>query len=117
MSPEQARGKTVAKRSDIWALGVVLYELLTGERLFKGEDATETLAQVLTKQPDFARAPAKAQKLLRECLEKDPKQRLRDIGDAKRLLGEEARTTPPSRSQLGKVACFAPGVMAGALAR
>src|SRR5215469_5406890 len=60
MSPEQARGKPVDKRADIWAFGVVLYELLTGERLFKGEDASETLAQVLTKEPDFARVPAKA---------------------------------------------------------
>ena len=91
MSPEQARGKPVDKRTDIWAFGVVLYELLTGERLFKGEDASETLAQVLTKQPDFARAPAKARRLLRECLEKDPKARLRDIGDARRLLEEPAQ--------------------------
>jgi serine/threonine-protein kinase len=88
MSPEQARGKLVDKRADIWAFGVVLYELLTGERLFKGENASETLAQVLAKQPDFARASAKAQRLLRLCLEKDPKLRLRDIGDAKQLLDE-----------------------------
>jgi serine/threonine-protein kinase len=86
MSPEQARGKPVDKRADIWAFGVVLYELLTGERLFKGEDVSETLAQALAKQPDFALAPVKAQRLLRKCLEKDPKERLRDIGDAKELL-------------------------------
>jgi serine/threonine protein kinase len=86
MPPEQAKGKTVDKRADIWAFGVVLYELLTGERLFKGEDAADTLAQVLTKQPEWEKAPAPARRLLRECLEKDPKQRLRDIGDAKRLL-------------------------------
>jgi serine/threonine-protein kinase len=91
MSPEQARGKPVDKRADIWAFGVVLYELLTGERLFKGEDASEILAQVLAKQPDFARAPVNAQRLLRECLEKDPKARLRDIGDARRLLEEPAQ--------------------------
>jgi serine/threonine-protein kinase len=88
MSPEQARGKPVDRRADIWAFGVVLYELLTGERLFKGEDASEILAQVLAKQPDFARVPAKAQRLVRECLQKDPRQRLRDIGDARRLLEE-----------------------------
>src|SRR5262249_21215713 len=70
MSPEQARGKLVDKRADIWAFGVVLYELLAGERLFKGENASETLAQVLTKQPDCARVPAKAQRLVRECLQK-----------------------------------------------
>src|ERR1700674_2285468 len=69
MSPEQARGKRVDKRADIWAFGVVLYEILTGDRLFKGEDVSETMAQVLTKQPDFDRAPAKARRLLRECLE------------------------------------------------
>jgi serine/threonine-protein kinase len=57
MSPEQARGKPVDKRADIWAFGVVLYELLTGERLFKGEDASETLAQVSAKEPDLERVP------------------------------------------------------------
>ena len=88
MSPEQARGKLVDKRADIWAFGVVLYELLTGERLFKGENASETMAQVLAKQPDLTRAPVKAQRLLGLCLEKDPKLRLRDIGDAKQLLDE-----------------------------
>jgi len=100
MSPEQARGKPVDKRTDIWAFGVVLYELLTGERLFKGEDASETLAQVLAKQPDFARAPAKAQRLLRECLEKDSKARLRDIGDARRLLEEQPLSTALRNSRL-----------------
>src|SRR6202140_2054097 len=86
MPPEQAKGKTVDKRADIWSFGVVLYELLTGERLFKGEDAAETLAAVIHKQPDFARAPEKARRLLEECLQKDPRQRLRDIGDAKRWV-------------------------------
>src|SRR5215467_103694 len=97
MSPEQARGKPVDKRADIWAFGVVLYELLTGERLFKGEDASETLAQVLTKQPDFARVPVKARRLLCECLEKDSKTRLRDIGDARRLLEEPLTESPVQR--------------------
>ena len=60
MSPEQAKGKNVDKRADIWAFGVVLYELLTGERMFKGEDAADTLAQVLTKQPDLEKVPARA---------------------------------------------------------
>src|SRR5207245_125708 len=72
MSPEQAKGKAVDKRADIWAFGVVLYELLTGQRLFKGEDVSDTLAQVLTKQPEFERVPARARRLLRDCLEKDP---------------------------------------------
>ena len=89
MAPEQARGKAVDKRADIWSFGVVLYELLTGERLFQGEDAAETLAAVIHKQPDLARAPEKARRLLKSCLEKDPKLRLRDIGDARLLLEPE----------------------------
>jgi serine/threonine-protein kinase len=100
MSPEQARGKPVDKRTDIWAFGVMLYELLTGERLFKGEDASETLAQVLAKQPDCARAPVKARRLLRECLEKDSKARLRDIGDARRLVGEPTQAESPPYSKI-----------------
>ena len=86
MAPEQAKGKAVDKRADIWSFGVVLYELLTGERLFKGEDVSDILAHVLTKQPDLDRVPAQARKLLRRCLEKDPKKRLRDIGEAQHLL-------------------------------
>jgi Tol biopolymer transport system component len=86
MSPEQARGKQVDKRADIWAFGVVLYELLTGEKLFTGEDTAEILAAVIHKQVDVERAPAQARKLLRRCLEKDPRRRLKDIGLAKDLL-------------------------------
>ena len=120
MPPEQAKGKAVDKRADIWAFGVVLHELVTGERLFKGEDVTDTLAQVLTKQPDFERVPAQARRLLRECLEKDPKQRLRDIGDAKRLLIEDepsqapAVASPATRSP-APLGWIAAGVLAAAL--
>src|SRR5499427_9240024 len=71
MAPEQAKGKTVDKRADIWSFGVVLYELLAGERLFDGEDVSETLAQVLTKRPDFERVPQRARRILQRCLEKD----------------------------------------------
>ena len=88
MAPEQAKGKAVDKRADIWSFGVVLYELLTGERLFNGDDVSDTLAQVLMKQPDLDRAPFQARRLLGECLQKDPKERLRDIGDAKRQVLE-----------------------------
>src|SRR5215469_5902052 len=70
MAPEQARGQSVDKRADIWAFGVVLFELQTGERLFKGENVADTLAQVLTKEPQLDRVPAEARKLLRRCLEK-----------------------------------------------
>jgi len=98
MAPEQASGKRVDKRADIWSWGVLLYELLTGERLFEGEDAAETLAAVIQKQPDLERVPAKVRRLLGECLQKDPKLRLRDIGDAKRLLVEQEAGAPSRQS-------------------
>src|SRR5215813_10412771 len=94
MAPEQARGKRVDKRADIWSWGVVLYELLTGERVFKGDEAADTLAQVLTKEPDWDRAPAQVHRLLQRCLEKDPKQRLRDIGEARFLLDDSLGPAP-----------------------
>jgi serine/threonine protein kinase len=93
MAPEQAKGKTVDKRADIWAFGAVFYELLTGEQLFQAEDVSETLARVLTKQPDWNKVPLRARPLLEACLEKDVKRRLRDIGDGLRLLKSE--TAPP----------------------
>jgi serine/threonine-protein kinase len=106
MSPEQARGKKVDKRADIWSWGVVLYELLTGERLFKGGDTADTLAQVLAKQPDLGKVPPQVRKLLQRCLEKDPKQRLRDIGEARFLLEESApqKETRFKRGLLGVIA-------------
>src|SRR5258708_26392984 len=84
MAPEQARGKALDKRADIWSFGVVLYELLTGERLFTGEDAAETLAAVIHKQPDFARPPASVRKLLRRRPANGPPQRAHPRGDATR---------------------------------
>src|ERR1700722_8990655 len=75
MAPEQARGKSVDKRADIWAFGVVLYEMVTGERLFQGEDMVETLGAVVHKEPDLSAAPEKVRRLLKRCLEKDPKKR------------------------------------------
>jgi serine/threonine protein kinase len=102
MAPEQAKGKRVDTRADIWSWSVVLYELLTGERLFKGDEAADTLAQVLTKEPDLNKVPVRVRRLLGECLQKDPKLRLRDIGDAKRLLHEPVPSTAaPSRIPLG----------------
>jgi serine/threonine protein kinase len=79
------------KRADIWAFGVVLYELLMGERPFKGGDVPETLPHVLTQEPDLNRVSPEA-RLLHECLQKDPKLRLRDIGDASRLLSRVIRS-------------------------
>jgi eukaryotic-like serine/threonine-protein kinase len=88
MAPEQAKGKAVDKRADIWAFGVVLCEMVTGKRLFDGEDLTETLAAVVMKQPDLTAAPPKLRRLLARCLEKDPKKRLRDLGDVWELIEE-----------------------------
>jgi serine/threonine-protein kinase len=86
MSPEQARGKPVDKRADIWAFGVVLYEMLTGKSMFEGETVSDTLAAVLRADIDLkhlpAGTPAKVRRLLARCLERDPKKRLRDVGDA-----------------------------------
>ena len=89
LSPEQARGKPVDKRADIWAIGVVLYEMLTGQGPFREEDVAGALAAVIHKEPDLTRVPAKVRRLLRRCLEKDPKKRLRDIGDAWELIEDE----------------------------
>jgi serine/threonine-protein kinase len=107
MAPEQARGQVVDKRADIWAFGVVLYEMLTGRRLFQGETVSDTLAVVLTKEPEWEPVPTRAQRLLQSCLERDPKRRLRDIADAWRLL--EDKPAPPRRS---RVLGIATGVLA-----
>src|ERR1035438_9866907 len=80
MAPEQARGKQVDRRADIWAFGVVLYEMLTGQRLFQGDDASETLASVIKDEPKWERVPPQVRRLLRSCLTRDPKQRLQAIG-------------------------------------
>ena len=97
MSPEQARGTTVDKRADIWAFGVVLWEMLTGKRLFEGATVSDTLASVLKTEPDWtALAPTTdpaIRRLLRRCLEKDRRRRLSDAADA-RLEIDEALTTP-----------------------
>jgi Tol biopolymer transport system component/predicted Ser/Thr protein kinase len=86
MAPEQAQGKPVDKRADIWAFGVVLHELLTGSKVFRGDTLADTLAAVLTKDPEWESVPAKARLLLQRCLMRDPQRRLRDIGDAMALL-------------------------------
>jgi len=112
MSPEQARGKGVDKRADIWAFGCVLYEILTGRRPFGGEDISDTLAFVITKDPDWdqlpAGTPASIRKLLRRCLEKDRKRRLADIADARfeiedalaAPLADERIASPASRANV-----------------
>ena len=95
MSPEQARGKPVDKRSDIWAFGCVLYEMLTGRPAFEGATLSDLFAAILTKEPNWAAVPTAAQRvapLIRRCLVKDSKQRLRDIGEARLAL--EAPSIP-----------------------
>jgi serine/threonine protein kinase/tetratricopeptide (TPR) repeat protein len=102
MSPEQARGKPVDKRTDIWAFGCVLYEMLTGRIAFVGETTSDTIAKILEREPDWqnlpASTPARIRDLLRRCLHKDQQRRLHDIADA-RIEIEEARTglTRPRR--------------------
>ena len=92
MSPEQARGKPVDKRSDIWAFGVVLYEMLSGQRLFAGETVSDVLAGVLKTEIDLGKlepsTPPSVRRLLRSCLERNPKNRLHDIADARLALDE-----------------------------
>jgi eukaryotic-like serine/threonine-protein kinase len=108
MSPEQAKGKPVDKRADIWAFGVVLYELLTGVHLFQRDTMSDTLAAVLKEEPDWNRIPTKVCPLLRHCLEKDPKRRLRDIGDMHLLLETASVPAETRRPWLawGAVAVF-----------
>jgi serine/threonine protein kinase len=100
MSPEQARGKAVDKRAGIWAFGVVLYEMLTGRQLFSGDTVSDILAAVLTKEPDWEKVPARVRPLLRRCLEKDPKKRLRDIGSVDALLESAPESAPVKRPWL-----------------
>jgi serine/threonine-protein kinase len=88
MSPEQARGHAVDERADIWAFGVVVYELLTGRRLFEGPTVSDALASVLKEAPNLEAAPESMRSLLRNCLEKDPRKRLRHIADARILMNE-----------------------------
>jgi eukaryotic-like serine/threonine-protein kinase len=98
MSPEQAKGKPVDRRADIWAFGCVLYEMLTAKHAFGGETVTDTLAAVIRAEPDWSRlragTPIRVRVLLQRCLQKDPKQRLRDIGDARISLDEVLSGAP-----------------------
>ena len=109
MAPEQAQGKRVDKRADIWSFGVVLWEMLTGQALFARDTVTDTLAAVLKDPPALDRLPADTphavQQLLGRCLERDPKLRLRDIGEARILL---SRPLPPPRAADGPTASLRP---------
>jgi Tol biopolymer transport system component/tRNA A-37 threonylcarbamoyl transferase component Bud32 len=102
MSPEQARGKPVDKRADVWSFGVVLWELLAGKRLFAGETVSDTLAAVLRADPEWSLLPpglpAPVGDLLRRCLERDPRRRLHDVADARIVIEDvlEGRWQPPA---------------------
>jgi len=119
MSPEQARGKAVDKRADIWAFGCVLYEMLTATRLFAGDSVAETLGLIFSREPDLAMLPAAApaglRRLLTRCLKKDAKARLRDIGEA-RLRIDELLTGPPEGIATPPTASAAPRTPGGRLA-
>jgi len=129
MSPEQARGKAVDKRTDIWAFGCVLYEMLTGRGAFEGETVSDTVAAILKSEPDWSilpgETPAAVRRLLLRCLEKHPRERQHDIADARIVIrealarpeaeaGEPAIPSPPPRRI--PVFPFAAGILVGAIA-
>jgi Tol biopolymer transport system component len=99
MSPEQAKGKPADTRTDIWAFGVVLVEMTTGHRPFEGETISDTMAAILTREPDLTGVPPSLQHLVRLCLTKDPRARLRHIGDALELVDNQPSITTPGGPQ------------------
>jgi hypothetical protein len=109
MSPEQAKGRTVDRRADVWAFGAVLYEMLSGHRAFVGEDISDTLANVLKTEPDWSRLPAetspRVRLALRACLQKDPKQRIGDLQSVRLALDGafEAVAVHPADAQVARV--------------
>jgi serine/threonine-protein kinase len=127
MSPEQARGRVVDKRADVWAFGCVLYEMLVGARPFGGDDVAETLARVIERQPDWQAlervAPSGVVRVVRRCLQKEPVNRLRDIADARLELHEAiagaAHGMPPDRASADRrfwwpvIGALAVGVVIG----
>ena len=127
MSPEQARGKPVDKRADIWAFGCVLFEMLTGTRLFAGDSVPETLGLIFSREPDLtmlpAGTPARVRTLIARCLMKDPRQRVRDMGDVRLALDGAFETAvpqsitpaPAARSRARVVAAVAVSGLLGAL--
>jgi eukaryotic-like serine/threonine-protein kinase len=108
MSPEQARARGVDKRTDIWAFGCVLFEMLTGTPAFAGESTTDILAAVVQREPDWSRLPAatpgRIREVLRRCLQKNPKDRLRDIADARFEIEEARRSADRGGSSVHPIA-------------
>ncbi|MDO8795817.1 MAG: serine/threonine-protein kinase, partial [Vicinamibacterales bacterium] len=126
MSPEQARGKTVDRRADIWAFGAVLFEMLTGTRAFAGDDVSDVLASVLAREPEWTRLPASLSPALstyiRRCLHKNPKQRIADVQDVRLALEGAFETaapqtaSPTSAAPRGRPVWMAAFAVAAALA-
>lgn len=115
MAPEQAAGRATDKRVDIWAFGLVVWEMLTGDRPFVRATPAETLAAVISSEPDFARVPPQARRLLRRCLDKDPKRRLRDIGEVVFLLDDAAVASVAPQARRAPWIIAAVAVMAAAI--
>ena len=127
MSPEQAKGKAVDKRADIWAFGAVLFEMLTGKKLFAGDSVAETLAAVLRADPDWHELtpdlPKSLRDLVRRCLERDPHRRLHDVADARIVLEEladgrameAAEVVPPPAAPARRLAAWGVPLLVGAL--
>ena len=123
MSPEQARGKNADKRSDVWAFGCVLYEMLTAKRAFEGSEVSDTLAAVLKSDPDWTALPPHAsagiRRVLRRCLEKDPRRRFHDVADVRLELEElparETATISPAKSRWRERAAWAVAAVSLAL--
>ena len=113
MAPEQARGLPLDRRADIWAFGIVFYEMLTGTKLFTGDTMADVMAAVVREEPDLTRVPAAVRPVLRRCLEKDPKRRLRDAGDAVLLL-ETAGESPAIDTRPSGVRAWLPWAAAAA---
>jgi Tol biopolymer transport system component len=114
MSPEQARGKTIDKRTDIWAFGCVLYEMLTGRMTFSGETTSDIIAAIIERSPDWSKLPAAVppdlRRVIERCLEKDPKRRARDIGDIRAdldALHPALATSGPARPWMALAAFVA----------
>jgi eukaryotic-like serine/threonine-protein kinase len=124
MSPEQARGAAVDKRTDVWALGCILYEMLTGTRAFGGDNVSDIVASVLRGEPDWGRlpdeTPPRIRLLLQRCLRKDPRQRVHDAADVRIELEDAAAdaqegTTTPTSSRAARLALIALGLAGGAV--
>jgi Tol biopolymer transport system component len=120
MSPEQARGKAVDRRTDVWSFGCVLYEVLTGRRAFPGETISDVIARVIQSEPDWSALPAglppSVRRVLARCLQKDPERRLRDIGDL-RLEIHDAIATPAAVAAVSRPATAAHAVAASPVPR